>query len=310
MAQIPYSRSRLRPRPGPGPHAEGAHLAGTARQIKQSCASGLAACAALAAAAGPAEARDTPGNADFRVGYGAYYLGLKLMETEFEVSFDDAGYDARSMYRTGGVIAWVKKDEIRSSVHGEVDGDTLAPRFFEHYDVLQRGRTVQMAFAPDDIAVTATPPYSTLGDPPATQEHRRGAFDLISGIMQISMNIGDDPAYPCGRDVPIFNGKERYDLRMAHAGAVEAETDAYRGPAIACYVYYMPVAGFDADDMPKEKHLNTPLTVWFTDSAETGFHIPIRFSYPVGIGTLVIEAKDLDVRIAGAGDHAERQDRR
>lgn len=302
------------PRNGPGPLAEGGHLAGTARQIKQSCAfgPGLAAglAAALLAAPAPALAQEAPAGApeqmDFQVVYGAYFLGLKLMETEFQVSFNEAGYQGRSLYRTGGIISWAKTDEIRSVVSGGVEGDRLRPEHFEHRDVLERGRTVRMEFTPEDIEVTADPPYSTAGDPPSTREQRQGAFDLISGMMQISMNINDDPDWPCGPDVPIFNGKELYTLRMAHAGGRETETGGYEGPVIECHVYYMPVAGFDADDMPEEKFLNTPLTVWFTDDAETGFHIPVRFSYPVGPASLVIEAKALAVQFAGAGDRAER----
>jgi hypothetical protein len=300
MTLIPYSRSRKTPRVPQGVRVEGGRLAGLRRQIKQSCAFGLTAALAATAAPGAGTAQSPAHAADFEAIYGAYFLGLKVMQTELEARFRPDSYEVRSMYRTDGLISWIKQDEIVSMVNGRTDGERLSPAHFQHRDVLQRGRTVTMEFAPDDIEVTAEPPYSTFGEPPATQPHRRGALDLVSGIMQASMNIDDDPAYPCGRDIPIFNGKERYDLRMAYAGRVEAETDGYTGPAIACHVYYIPVAGFDPDDVPEEKYLNTPLTVWFTDTEEHEFHIPVRFSYPVGIGALVIEAKSLSLQSAAA----------
>ncbi len=261
--------------------------------------------AGLAGLTGPAAAQEAAEPVAFEADYSAYYLGLKLMETGVEAEFGPKTYGVRSMYKTGGLLAWAKKDQIRSMVRGRTDGEALKPDYFEHRDILEHGRTVQMAFTPEDIEVTATPPYSSFGDPPATQADRQGSLDLVSGIMQTAMNVGDDPDWPCGPDVPIFNGKERYNLRMAHAGAEEADLDAYEGPVIACHVYYMPLAGFDADDVPKEKYLNTPITVWFTDRPGDDFHVPIRFSYPVGIATLVIEAKSLTLGPVPS-EHAER----
>lgn len=258
-------------------------------------------------AGGQAARAQTGGEStDFQAIYGAYYLGLKLMETRVEASFDGDSYETTSLYRTGGLVAWARKDEIVSTARGGTDGETLVPEYFQHRDILEHGRTVTMDFEPEDIEVIAEPPYLDFGDPPATRAQRAGAFDIASGMIQASMNIGDDAEWPCGRDIPIFDGKQRYDLRLAHAGTVQAETGAYTGPAIACHVYYIPVAGFDADDYPEDKYLNTPLTVLFMDSPESDIHIPVRFSYPVGLGTLVIEAKSLAVQSAAVRDHAAR----
>lgn len=302
MTHIPYSRSRKIPLWRTGPRAEGAHLAGSARKIKQSCLLG----AALLAGAGAAGAQTAEESTAFQAEYGAYYLGLKLMETSVEASFGPDSYEAHSLYRTGGLISWAKRYEIASSVRGVTDGERLLPAWFQHRDLLGEDRTTTMAFTPEDIVAVSEPAHGSMGQPPATREQRAGALDLISGIMQVSMNFGDDPAWPCGRDVPIFDGKQRYDLRMAYAGREAAETEAYTGPVVVCQVYYVPVAGYDPEDWPKEHYLNTPLTVWLTDSETDDFHVPVRFSYPVGIGTLVIEAKSLSVQTAAVRDHASR----
>lgn len=320
-------------RAGPLARAEGGHLAGLGGQIKAGAAfisgadlpnytgvmpprhavfAALAPILALAAAAGPALADDSAGaspapGSSVQALYKAYFLGLKLGKIEFEAEFADGEYQAHSFLEAAGVAANFNDDRIRSEVHGAYDGRTVQPVQYRHRNLASSiGRVIQIDFEPDDVIPNIDPPFGSMGEPPATQEQRAGSLDLVSGIIQLGLNINADPEYPCGRDVPIFDGKQRYDLRAAYRGTDEADLDGYEGPVLECDIYQIPISGYDPEDWPDERQRNTPLRVWFAD-AGTGAHIPVRYKYPTRWGNLVIEADELTVtQTPSAADRAQR----
>ena len=53
------------------------------------------------------------------------------------------------------------------------------------------------------------------------------------------------PSNPCGGPLRIFDGKQRYDLRLRYNARLNWDTDVYKGPAIRCDVDYVEIAGFD-----------------------------------------------------------------
>jgi hypothetical protein len=66
---------------------------------------------------------------------------------------------------------------------------------------------------------------------------------------------------------------------------------AYEGPVDICVIYYVPVAGYEPEDIPSERFLRTPVNVWFGRGPDGV--APLRISYSVGFGDLVVQLRSL-----------------
>ena len=61
----------------------------------------------------------------------------------------------------------------------------------------------------------------------------------------VALRLRATPSNPCGGPLQVFDGKQRYDLRLRYSARVTWNTDVYKGPAIRCDVEYIEIAGFD-----------------------------------------------------------------
>ena len=142
-----------------------------------------------------------------------------------------------------------------------------------------------------------TPEFGSWGQPPASQSERAEGLDGLSSILQLALDAGRNADRPCGFGVRVFDGKQRYDLRTIHKEDMKrVRLKGYKGPAIACWVYYIPISGYDPEDLPDEKTQNTPLEIWFADTPQNGVFMPVRFEYPLDFGRAVLEVRKLEVQ--------------
>jgi hypothetical protein len=96
----------------------------------------------------------------------------------------------------------------------------------------------------------------------------------------------------CARTLPIFDGRLRYDLKLAfkRIEIVRAEK-GYEGPVAVCAVYFTPLAGY-IPDRPAIKYLvaQRDMEVWLAPIAGTRVVVPFRMVIPTPLGTGVLEA--------------------
>jgi hypothetical protein len=128
---------------------------------------------------------------------------------------------------------------------------------------------------------------------PITEAHRRGVTDPMTASL-IRAAGGADPMTPetCQRSTAIFDGRMRYDLRLAfkRMERVKAEK-GYQGPVVVCSVSFTPLAGH----IPSRaviKYLTSmqDSEVWLAPVAGTRIVVPFRISVPTPVGDAVVEA--------------------
>jgi Protein of unknown function (DUF3108) len=152
-----------------------------------------------------------------------------------------------------------------------------------------------MAFAGGavkDLQVEPPTPYSA-DRVPLTEAHRRGVMDPLSAGLVYVGGSGDvlTPDV-CRRTVPIFDGRQRYDLTLAFKGMQQVKADkGYEGPVVVCMVVYQPLAGH-RPDRPAVRQLaeSRDMDIWFAPIAGTRFLAPFRISLPTVIGMAVLQA--------------------
>jgi hypothetical protein len=128
---------------------------------------------------------------------------------------------------------------------------------------------------------------------PLTEAHRRGVMDPLSAGLIYVGGTGDVVTPDvCRRTVPIFDGRQRYDLTLAFKGMQQVKADkGYEGPVVVCMVVYQPLAGH-RPDRPAVRQLaeSRDMDIWFAPIAGTRFLAPFRISLPTVIGMAVLQA--------------------
>ena len=153
-----------------------------------------------------------------------------------------------------------------------------------------------MSFEPDHVTLRVNPPLRTMGDPPATMQQRLESLDPISAVLALALaNKKDANFQNCQGSLKVFDGKQRYNLRLEAQGKEKIRTKAYKGLATRCYVWYVPIAGFNADDL-NDPGYEKPVIMWLADEPFAGLRLPVKFSYKLDFATAVVEARSINVR--------------
>jgi hypothetical protein len=152
----------------------------------------------------------------------------------------------------------------------------------------KKARSLDMAFDKAGVTgVTFTPP-----DPPSkkaipvTKEQLKNVLDPLSGVMALSLgNI----ARPCEHRLPIFDGKQRFDLVFSPTG-----TPAAAGADQVCRVRLVPISGHKKGE-GAEAVINGNIEVVMRPVPKANILIPYRVTVPTIIGAAVLASEKVDI---------------
>src|SRR5262249_49469530 len=113
--------------------------------------------------------------------------------------------------------------------------------------VLEDGNVKELAVTP--------PPSSDLVA--VTKANREGIVDPLTALLFSAAAAGAALSQEaCRRTLPIFDGHQRYDLKLAFKRMDKVTTEkGYAGPVVVCSVNYEPIAGHRAN-IPLVKYLS------------------------------------------------------
>ena len=140
--------------------------------------------------------------------------------------------------------------------------------------------------------LVATPPPSQ-DRVPVTAANRRGIVDPLTAVLFSAGGAGEmlSPE-ACRRALPIFDGHQRYDLKLAFKRMDKVTVEkGYAGPVVVCSVNYEPIAGHRAN-IPLVKYLSEgrEMEIAFAPIAGMRLLAPFRLSVVSTLANLVIEA--------------------
>jgi hypothetical protein len=150
------------------------------------------------------------------------------------------------------------------------------------------------------LAVT-TPPSSDLV--PVTKVNRQGIVDPLTALLFSAAATGKGLSQEaCRRTLPIFDGHQRYDLKLAFKRMDKMTAEkGYAGPVVVCSVNYEPIAGHRAN-IPLVKYLSEgrEVEIALAPIAGTRLLAPFRLSVVSTLANLVIEANRFETIMAPA----------
>ena len=250
----------------------------------------LGAAVVLLASGGAAQA---DGRLDAR--YRMSVAGIAIGNSEINVIVGDAAYTASASGRASGLLRMLVTGEGTVSARGAIVDGRLVPAHFIS-STAGDDETAKVAMELDGGDVTElTAETSDLGAGriPVTAEHRKGVIDPLSALLIPVAGSADMIAAPaCGRTLPIFDGRRRYDLALTFKRIASVKADkGYAGPALVCAVAFRAIAGHrPASALVKYLAGGRDIELTLAPIAGTRLLAPFRLMIANMLGNIVIEA--------------------
>lgn len=212
--------------------------------------------------------------------YEVYAGGLHALSLEARLARSAGRYQAQLEARTDGFIARLFDFWLTSEVSGAGVAEKLSPDRFKTAARWQKRdpRSVEIIYGPGEgKTVRAEPPPEEDEREAVPEWLQRDTLDPLSASVAVMERLRE--AGSCDAEIPIFDGRRRFDLTAVDKGEVEIAANdysSYAGPARKCELELVQVTGFweggrrDADRLP------TRVTVYLAPALPGGPPVPVR----------------------------------
>jgi hypothetical protein len=206
---------------------------------------GLGLAAAVLLVAGVARAQPPATPVRLSLDYDGDLI-VKVLDIHLEASATPATYNASTYVRSYGILAALKRFDIKASASGRIEDGAPQPGVFlyDNHDG-ERDRKVQVAWRADDVTARSSPPYGNLGQPPASLPQKLASADPLTQVTRLI--LASSSAQVCNVAPLFFDGKQLYSLEFGPGRPVEPDPRQRAlgvTTAIRCIVTYHEVAGF------------------------------------------------------------------
>ena len=258
---------------------------------------GVVALAACAAASPRAEAWPSV----VRATYDVNFNGINVGTFEFQSHTEGKSYSlSGSAQLTILLFNWI--GEIRTF---GLLSSARAPRpaaFSFEFQAAGKTGSTRMDFASGNVAeVRHMPPAPPKPDTvPVREQHLKGVLDPLSAILVLVNYANPDP---CDRRLPIFDGRERFDLVLSYKGQTKVNEQQPSGqPAIAhvCRVRYRPIAGHLTDAESSYLATSNDIEVSLRPVPSANILVPYQITIPTMLGYATIVSKRVEIETPGS----------
>jgi len=254
-------------------------------------------CVALTWLPGGVFAQSEPETLSISADYSASVLIFRVGRVSLSAEINDTVYSGEAHVEAAGLAALFTDFEIDSRVEGQRLPTGPRPTSYAHIERTgDKRRDIDVTFDEGLARSTAQPEFSSWGEPPASELDRTGVVDPMTAILQLSEIVLANNDAPCQGVIPVFDGKQRYDLRLSSRGMERVRTRAWRGEALVCDAYYEPISGYDPEDWPTPGETRHPLRMWIAPIADGTAYLPVRLHTRAGFGGVTIELRELTLQ--------------
>lgn len=223
--------------------------------------------------------------------------GVTIGKGAWIVDIGEDQYTAAASGATTGLLRVFASGQGTSAVRGAmISGRFVPATYAASLTQDKKSDEIRIALAGGnvkDFSINPAPPPPTPERIPVTEAHLRSVIDPVTASL-VQMPGNGDPvsAEACNRGASVFDGRIRYDLRLAYKRIERVKLEhSYDGPVVVCAIYFMPIAGY----LPQRvaiKYLiaQRDMEVWLAPIAGTRILAPFRFSIPTPLGTGVLQA--------------------
>jgi hypothetical protein len=227
--------------------------------------------------------------------YTVTLAGLPVGHGTWTIDIRDDRYNMAASGATSGIMRVFASGRGQSSARGAVSGGQLVTsNYSSNVYTDKKYDEVRMVISGSNVKEFVADPPTIPGPEriPLTEAHRRGVADPMTAPLIRIAGSGDTIVpQACQRTLAIFDGRMRYDLRLAFKRFERVSSAGYQGLAVVCAVQFAPIAGH----IPQRYAIrylieSQDMELWFAPIAGTRLLAPYRASIPTPLGDGVMEA--------------------
>ena len=260
------------------------------------------ALAGAVAAALPAQAGETPSfPAKVDAVYRIAWNGMELGNFVFSSSLKNNEYTLRGETKLSAVLGAFYWSGFTQSLGKLASGKPLPAAYAFSFEGSSKSGRIDMRFKKSAVSkVTSVPPIEpSPGRVPVTQAQLQGVLDPLSAVMAVTAPVDGKVAgaNPCKRRIPIFDGKQRFDLVFSHVRNEKLEG----ADAFVCRVKYVPISGHKMNKETKFMASTTGIEIWLIPVDEAKIFVPYYVTLPTPMGAATITSAKVNIDTPGGG---------
>ena len=257
---------------------------------------GGVAIAALSHPAAPAQAGQTwPAQvtANYSISFNGFTIGSFAFKSRIGSDTYVLDGDAQ-ISALLGIVSWRGLTRSNGSLH---KGSPRPADYNFNFKSSANTGLVRIGFGKDRAKEVAMVP-----DMPVTSdeirlkpEHVKGVLDPLSAVMAMTKGSATNP---CERTLPVFDGKQRFDLKLSYRRQEtinEMRPSGQPGVVIVCKVRYQPIAGYRPTADVKRMAESGDIEVALRPIPSANLFIPYEIRIPTAAGTVVLSSQTVDI---------------
>lgn len=226
--------------------------------------------------ASPAAAAPMNAVAEYTVTMG----GTQVANVEVTLNDDGAAYNLNASAKITGLARLVASGSARLQSSGASTSSGLRS---QRFDLLTRASgedfTVAITYASGDVSTfKVNPPIINNIDRVAIERKQLvGNINDMAAAFVLKGNKLD--ASLCDRQLQIFTGVERFNLKLSYAkdDVATSKRTGYQGPVVLCSVRYSPISGhYTSSEVTRDLVEKERILVWYAPLTAPGYYIPYR----------------------------------
>ncbi|HWB44571.1 MAG TPA: DUF3108 domain-containing protein [Hyphomicrobiaceae bacterium] len=249
----------------------------------------------LLAGLSPAHADSWPTHV--RATYDVNFNGINIGTFEFESQAERQNYTLAASAHLS-ILLGAYKWSGHTHSFGLIANQAPKPESFS-YDFKANKKTghTKMGFTGDAVTnIVNVPPAKIKPNIiPVREQHLRDVLDPLSAVMSVTRGPMSNP---CDRRVPIFDGKERFDLLLSYKGQTKVEErhpSGQPGTAYVCRVRYVPIAGHKIDSKSKFIASTDAIEITLRPIPSANVFVPYQVTIPTLVGNATVVSKKIEI---------------
>lgn len=242
----------------------------------------------------PAAATPLKAVAEYSVTMG----GTQVANVTVNLDDDGSSYNLSGSARITGLARLLASGTARLQSSGD---STSAGLRSQRFSLLTRASgedfTVAITYASGNVDTFKVDPpiINNIDRVPIERKQLVGNMNDMAAAFVIKGGKLD--AGVCDRQMQIFTGVERFNLKLSYAKGDEATSKrtGYQGPVVLCNVRYTPVSGhYTSSEVTQDLVNKERILIWYAPLATPGYFIPYRALVTTESGDLSVVLTSLN----------------
>jgi hypothetical protein len=230
----------------------------------------------------------------FKADYVISFAHITVGNAVVRADIGSNAYVISASGHAGGAMRLLADGDGDLTSRGSVAGNRLIPnKFMLKINSANDPLNVNMAIEDGDVTELAVVPPSSPDSAPITNADRMKISDPLTAVFVPIDETGDGlNRETCRRTLPIFDGRQRYDLRLDFKRLDKVTANnGYSGPVVVCSLSYRPIAGHLASArLVKYLSQSREIEITLAPVAGTRLLAPYRLVVASWLANLVVQA--------------------